>query len=289
VEESLTTTVLLPAALAVIMVALGLELTPADFRRVARQPRGVAIGLLNLVVISPALAFGVATLFDLPAGLAVGLVLLGAAPGGTMANVLTHLARGDTALSLTMTAVSSLAATITVPAYLTLASDHFDASALVDDLGMGAIVARVLIVTVVPVALGMALRRRWPARVAAVRPLVGRCAAALFALVAIGAVVSEHDTVLEHAGQILGAVIVLNVAAMSISFGVSKLARLDDRQATAIALELGIHNAALAIAVGGALAAELSVPAAAYGAVMLFSGGLFARLMHRRNALVRTP
>src|SRR5689334_21005017 len=156
------------------MIALGLELTTADFRRVVLQPRGVGIGLLNLAVVSPALAFAVAELFALPAGLAVGLVLLGAAPGGTMANVLTHLARGDTALSLTMTAVSSLAATITVPAYLTLASDHFDASALVDDLGMGAIVARVLIVTVVPVALGMALRRRWPARVAAVRPLVGR-------------------------------------------------------------------------------------------------------------------
>ncbi|MDO8184012.1 bile acid:sodium symporter family protein [Conexibacter sp. JD483] len=286
-EPTLTTSVLLPAALATIMIALGLELTLADFRRVVRQPRGVAIGLVNLVVVSPALAFGVATLFDLPAGLAVGLVLLGASPGGTMANVLTHLARGDTALSLTMTAVSSVAAAITVPAYLGLASDHFDAGALVGDLAMGSIVARVLLLTIVPVAVGMAVRERWPRRVAAARPLIGRFAAGLFLLVVIGAVASEHDVVLEHAGAILGAVVVLNVTALAISFAVSKLAGLDDRQATAIALELGIHNATLAIAVGSTLATELSVPAAAYGAIMFLSGGLFARAMHRRNAAVR--
>ena len=283
-EPTLTTSVLLPAALATIMIALGLELTPADFRRVARQPRGVLIGLLNLVVVSPALAFAIATLFELPPALAVGLVLLGASPGGTMANVLTHLARGDTALSLTMTAISSVAAAITVPAYLELASDHFEAAALVGDLEMGSIVARVLLLTIVPVAVGMALRRRWPARVAAARPLIGRLAAGLFLLVVVGAVASEHDVVIEHAGAILGAVVALNVAALAVSFAVSKLARLDDRQATAIALELGIHNATLAIAVGSALATELSVPAAAYGAIMFLSGGLFARAMHRRNA-----
>ena len=272
-EPTLTTSVLLPAALATIMIALGLELTLADFRRVARQPRGVAIGLVNLVVVSPA----------------VGLVLLGASPGGTMANVLTHLARGDTALSLTMTAVSSVAAAITVPADLVLAANHLDAGALVGDLGMGSIVARVLLLTIVPVAIGMAVRDRWPQRVAAARPLIGRFAAGLFLLVVIGAVASEHDVVIEHAGAILGAVVALNVTALTISFAVSKLAGLDDRQATAIALELGIHNATLAIAVGSALATELSVPAAAYGAIMFLSGGLFARAMHRRNRTLRTP
>ncbi|HZV72182.1 MAG TPA: bile acid:sodium symporter [Conexibacter sp.] len=282
-QSTLLTSVLLPAALAAIMLALGLELTTADFRRVVSQPRGVGIGLLNLVVVSPALAFGVAQLFGLPAGLAVGLVLLGASPGGTMANVLTHLARGDTALSVTMTAISSLAAAITVPLYLELASRHFDAQALVGHLAMGSIVARVFLVTVIPVGAGMWLRHRWPERVVAARPRIAKLALALFVLVVAGAVAAEHDTVLDNLGGVLGAVLALNLAALSISFAVSKLARLDDRQATAIALELGIHNATLAIAVGSALATELTVPAAVYGSVMFISGGLFARLMHRRN------
>src|SRR5689334_8307024 len=179
------------------MIALGLELTTADFRRVVLQPRGVGIGLLNLAVVSPALAFAVAELFALPAGLAVGLVLLGASPGGTMANVLTHLARGDTALSVTVTAISSLAAAITVPLYLELASRHYDAQALVGDVSMGSIVARVFLVTVIPVAVGMTLRHRWPERVAAARPHVTKGAGALFALVVAGAIASEHDTVLD--------------------------------------------------------------------------------------------
>jgi BASS family bile acid:Na+ symporter len=284
VQSTLLTSVLLPAALAAIMLALGLELTTADFRRVVSQPRGVGIGLLNLVVVSPALAFGVAQLFGLPAGLAVGLVLLGASPGGTMANVLTHLARGDTALSVTITAISSLAAAITVPLYLELASRHFDAQALVGDIAMGSIVARVFLVTVIPVGVGMWLRHRWPERVVAARPRVAKLAAAVFVLVVAGAVASEHDTVLDNLGGVLGAVVALNVAALAVSFTVSKLARLGDRQATAIALELGIHNATLAIAVGSALATELTVPAAVYGSVMFVSGGLFARVMHRRNA-----
>lgn len=275
--------VVLPAALAAIMVSLGLELTAADFRRILTRPRGVAIGLANLLVISPLLALAIADLLGLPAGLAVGLVLLGASPGGTMANILTHLARGDTALSLTMTAISSLAAVVTVPAYLQLAQSHFDAGALVEDLSMAGVVARVFLITVVPVAVGMTLRRRWPERVAAARPAVAKAAAALFALVVVGAVVAEAGTVLAHLGDVAAAAILLNVAAMAVSFAVATVARLGDRQATAIALELGVHNSTLAIAVAASVATVLTIPAAVYSAFMLITGGLFARLMHRRN------
>lgn len=278
------TTPLLPAALAAIMVSLGLELRPADFRRILSRPRGVAIGLANLLVVSPLLALAIADLLGLPAGLAVGLVLLGASPGGTMANILTHLARGDTALSLTMTAISSLLAVVTVPAYLELAQARFDAGGLVGDLSMAGVVARVFLVTVVPVALGMALRHRWPERVAAARPAVGKAAAALFALVVVGAVAAEAGTVVDHLGDVAAAAIALNVAAMAVSFAVATAARLGDRQATAIALELGVHNATLAIAVGASVAPALTVPAAVYSAVMFITGGLFARVMHRRNA-----
>lgn len=287
-DDSLVTTLLLPAALAVIMLGLGLELTPADFRRVLVAPRAVTIGLLNLALISPALAFGMAELFALGPALAVGLVLLGAAPGGTMANMLTHLARGDTALSVTITAVSSLAAIITVPLALDLAQRHFDAGGLVGHVSMGGIVARVLLITVIPVATGMALAHRWPARVAALRPRFKRVALATFLLVVAGAVVAEHERALDHLGEVAAAALGLNVAAMTISFAVAKLARLGDGQATAIALELGIHNAALAIAVGATLAPEVTIPAAVYSGFMFVTGGLFARLMHRRNGALRT-
>jgi len=162
VENSLTVTVLLPIALAVIMASLGMSLTMEDFRRVLVYPKGVSIGLANLVLLSPLLAFAVAETYSLQPELAVGLVLLGASPGGTLANLLTHLARGDTALSITMTATSSVAAVITVPLFLKLATSHFGASGLDTKVSMLAVVARVLLITIIPLSFGMWLRARRP-------------------------------------------------------------------------------------------------------------------------------
>jgi BASS family bile acid:Na+ symporter len=269
--------VLLPAAIAVIMCSLGLTLSAADFRRVLVAPRGVAIGMLNLALISPLLAFAVAALFDLPPELAVGLVLLGASPGGMMANMLTHLSRGDTALSVTMTAISSVCAAITVPLFLGLSTDHFGAT------GLG-VVARVFAITIVPVAIGMELRRRWPQRAASAYPRARRISLSLFGVVVLGAIASEYDTVAENIAAVAGAALTLNVAAMALSFAIARLARLDDRQSTAIALELGVHNSALAIAVGASLASEVTIPAAVYSSFMLFTGGAFAWAMSWRNA-----
>lgn len=288
-EDTLFTTLLLPAALAVIMVGLGMELTTADFRRVLTVPRAVAIGMLNLALVSPAIAFGIAELFALGPALAVGLVLLGASPGGTMANMLTHLARGDTALSITMTAISSLAAIVTVPLAIELAQRHFDAGALAGDLSMGGVVLRVLLVTVVPVSAGMAVRQRWPVWVEVARPRIARVAFGTFLLVVTGAVVAEHDRVLDHFAEVAAAALALNLAAMTVSFAVAKVARLGDRQATAISLELGVHNAALAIAVGASLAPAVTIPAAVYSSFMIVTGGLFARFMRARNATREAP
>lgn len=281
-DSPLLVSVLLPAAIAVIMCSLGLTLTREDFRRVATAPRGVAIGMLNLALISPLLALAMADLFGLPPELAVGLVLLGASPGGMMANMLTHLSRGDTALSVTMTAISSVGAMITVPLFLAIASDHFGATE-VGDVGMLGIVLRVFAITIVPVTIGMELRRRHPDRVEEVYPRVRAISLTLFAVVVLGAIASEYDTVVENLADVAAAALALNLVAMALSFAISKLARLDDRQATAIALELGIHNSALAIAVGASLADDLAIPAAVYSSFMLFTGGAFAWAMSRRN------
>lgn len=276
-------TVALPIALAVIMTVLGLSLTPADFRRVIVVPRGVAIGLSNLILISPLLAFAVAEAYALEPALAVGLVVLGAAPGGTMANMLTHLARGDTALSITLTAISSVAAVITVPLYLELAMNHFGATGFDDDVGMLGVVARVLLITVVPLSLGMYIRSRSPERVQEIEPRARAVALALFLAVVIGAVISEYERVIDNLDDVAAAAVTLNIAAMAISFTIARVARLDDRQSTAIAIELGIHNATLAIAVAATISTVLTIPAAVYSAFMFITAGLFARAMYRRN------
>lgn len=281
-ENALITDVALPLALAAIMTSLGLALTPADFKRVLVAPRGIAIGMLNLALISPLLAFAMATLFDLPPELAVGLVLLGASPGGTTANMLTHLARGDTALSVSMTAISSVCSVVTVPLFLALSTAHFGADDL-GDVSMAGVVAKVFAITVVPVSLGMWLRSRWPERVAAIYPRAQAVALSLFVLVVVAAIAAEYDVVLDNLEAVAGAALALNLAAMTISFGMSRVARLDWRQSTAIALELGVHNSTLAIAVGASLAHEVSIPAAVYSTFMFVTGGLFAWAMSRRN------
>jgi BASS family bile acid:Na+ symporter len=282
-EDSLFATLLLPVALAVIMTSLGMSLTVDDFRRVVVYPRGVSIGLANLVLISPLLAFAIAEAYSLEPALAVGLVLLGASPGGTMANLLTHLARGDTALSITITAISSLAAVVTVPLFLELATDHFGANRLDEDVSMLGVVARVLLITVIPLSFGMWLRARRPARVAAIERTFRRVALAVFAAVVVGVIVAEHERVFDNLDDVAAAAVTLNVASMAISFAIARVARLDNRQSTAIAIELGIHNSTLAIAVGASIATVLTIPAAVYASFMFLTAGVFARLMYRRN------
>lgn len=282
-DTSVFTAVALPIALAVIMTSLGLELTRADFRRIFVYPKGVAIGLLNLAVIAPFLAFGIAELFDLSPVLAIGLVLLGASPGGTLANLLTHLARGDTALSVTMTALSSVGALIVVPIYLNLAANHFSGSDI-GDISMLGVVVRVFFITLVPLAIGMYVRERYPRWTEERRDQVKKAALVAFVLVVIAAVASEIDVLLDNFAAVALATLALNVAAMTVSFAVAKLARLSDRQATAISMELGIHNATLAIAVAGTIDIDLAIPAAVYSGFMFVTAGLFARFMARRNA-----
>ena len=278
------TSVVLPLALAVIMFTLGLGLRIEDFKRIFVYPRGVSIGMLNLVLISPLLAFAVAGLFNLDPLLAMGLVLLGASPGGTLANMFTHLAQGETALSITMTALSSIVAVITIPLFLDLANSHFGAGNSLDGVNMWSVVLRTFLITIVPLSLGLYIRTRSPERVERIRPALTRASLVLFVLVVIGAVISEFELIRENFARVAAAALALNLAAMTFSFTASKLGRLSDRQATAIALELGVHNATVAIVVAGMINDELMIPAAVYSAFMFITGGIFARFMHSRNA-----
>lgn len=282
-DTSFFATTLLPLALAVIMVSLGLSLTPDDFRRVFKFPKGVGIGMVNLLVVSPLLAFGVAELVGLEAALAVGLVLLGASPGGTTANLLTHVARGDTALSITMTAVSSVCAVITVPLYLGLAIDHFGAN-FDNDPEMVAIAARVFFITVVPLAIGMRIRAKRTEWAIKREGRAKQIALALFVFVVGGSIANESEAITDHFAELAVATLLLNLLAMTISFNAARLARLSRQQSTAIAMELGVHNGTVAITVGAGIATILASPAAVYSIFMFVTAGLFARLMYKRNS-----
>ena len=276
--------VLLPLALTLIMGSLGLTLTPADFRRVLTAPKGVGIGLANLLLISPLLAFLVADVYGLAATLAVGVVLLGASPGGTTANLLTHLARGDVALSVSMTAVSSVAAVITVPLFLSLGADWFDAADISDEISMPGVAARVFLITLVPLSIGMLIRARRTAWALRNMKRARSIALVAFVVVVAGAVIDEFETISDAFGEIAAAVITLNLLAMSVSFFIARAARLSNRQSTAIAMELGVHNTTVALTVATSVDDALTGPAAVYGLFMFLTAGTFAWFMARRNA-----
>jgi bile acid:Na+ symporter, BASS family len=286
-DTSVFIQVLLPLGLAVIMGTLGLTLTRADFRRVLVQPRGVMIGLANLFFVSPLLAFAAAELFGLDPILAVGLVILGASPGGVLANLMTHLARGETALSVTMTAISSIAAVATVPVYLSLAVNHFDAD-IGTHVSILSTVALVFAITIIPLSIGMTYRARRPEHAADLEPRLKRAALIAFIGIIAGAVATEWDKVIDSFTVVAPAALALNVAAMSISFAVAHVAGLPDRQSTAIAMELGLHNSTITIAVATSITTELAIPAAVYSVFMWLTAGAFAWVMARRN-LALTP
>jgi BASS family bile acid:Na+ symporter len=281
-DGSLFIQVLLPLGLAVIMGTLGLTLTPADFRRVLVQPRGVMIGLANLFFVSPLLAFAAAELFGLDPILAVGLVILGASPGGVLANLMTHLARGETALSVTMTAISSVAAVATVPVYLSLAVNHFDAD-VGTHVSILTTVARVFAITIIPLSIGMTYRDRRPDHAAYLEPRLKRAAIIAFVGIVAAAVVTEWDKLTESFTVVAPAALLLNLAAMSVSFAVAHVGGLPDRQSTAIAMELGLHNSTITIAVATSITTELAIPAAVYSVFMWLTAGAFAWVMARRN------
>lgn len=282
--NSVFITLFLPISLFIIMFSLGMALTLADFKRVVLFPRGIAIGMLNLLLVSPLLAFMLAVVFKLPPELAVGMVLLGASPGGTTANMLTHLARGDTALSISMTAISSVAAVIMTPLILSLASDHFMTGELAIQLDMSGIVMKVLIITLIPLSLGMLVRAQAEAWTLRNEPLAKKIAMVFFVLVVLAAIWSERTHIGDNLAVVGIAVLSLNVLAMGFSYFMSLFAGLNGRQATAVSIELGVHNTTLAMAVGAMVTPTMVIPAAVYGVFMFFTAGAFARWMHQRNA-----
>ena len=282
-QASLLTSLLLPLALGVIMFGLGLGLGPDDFRRIARYPRAVVIGLVLQIGVLPWAAFGLALLFRLPPELAVGLMLLAASPGGATANIYSHLARGDVALNITLTAVNSLLCLLTLPLILNLALDFFLGAGQYVPPPVGKIV-EVAVIIVLPVSLGMATRALAPAFAARMEQPIRLLSVLVLALLIVAAVAQTWSTLLGFFAAVGLACLLFNLVSMGVGYAAPRALKLPRRQAIAIAMEIGIHNGTLAIFIAlNVLERPLtSVPAAVYSLLMFFTAAVFAYGLNRR-------
>jgi len=283
-QASLLTNLLLPLALGVIMFGLGLGLGREDFQRVARYPRAVLVGLTLQIAVLPWAAFALALLFRLPAELAVGLMLLAASPGGATANIYSHLARGDVALNITLTALNSVLCLLTLPLILNLALEYF--------MGSGEYVSppvrkviEVAVIIVLPVTFGMLVRAFAPALAARAEKPLRLMAVLVLVLLIVAALAQEWGTLLAWFAAVGLACLLFNLISMGVGYGAPLLLKLPRRQAIAIAMEIGIHNGTLAIfiALNVLKSPAMSVPAAIYSLVMFFTAAAMAVWLSRRR------
>lgn len=280
------TGVLLPLALAFIMLYLGMTLQLGDFRAVLRRPRALAVGIVGQMLMLPLLAWGVAQAAGLPPVMAVGLMVLAACPGGVSAGLLTHLGGGDVALSIALTAVTSIAAMLSLPLVVDLALQHFMASSLSLDLPLARMVRSVFLLTTLPVLTGMALRAWRPVMVQRIEPLAGRIATGLFLLIVLATFWSQRQVLAEHLGGVGLAALALNAAVLGCAWLMGRQAGLARRDRIAVATECGLQNSALGIYVCVELLRQpaMSVPSVVYA--LLMNGGAIAFVLLLRH---RTP
>ncbi len=282
-QSSLLTTLLLPLALGVIMFGLGLGLGVDDFRRVARYPKAVLTGLALQIGVLPWVALGLALAFRLPPELAVGLMLLAASPGGATANIYSHLARGDVALNITLTAVNSVLCLVTLPIILNLSLEFF--------LGAGQYVppptrkiVEVAVIILMPVSVGM-LVRAFASGFAARMEKPIRLLSVLVLVVLIAAAVAQAwSTLLTYLAAVGAVCLLFNLVSMGTGYAAPRALTLPRRQAIAIAMEIGIHNGTLAIFIALNVLENpmMSVPAAVYSLLMFFTAAAFAFWLNRR-------
>jgi len=241
--------VILPVILAVIMFSLGLGLRPSDFWRIAVQPRAFSVGAFNQLIVVPIVAFAVATLFALPAEMALGVMILAACPGGILSNSASRYAEGNVPLSISLTAVISLVATITLPILVALSASHFLGSEApaIDVTALG---VQVFVLTAVPVGLGMALTQFTPRFVAAASSWISGLAFWLFVMMILAALVSNWDAFSSNFWVLGPALIAMNAALLLIGLASGRLAGLNARDVTTIAIESGTQNGSLGITVG---------------------------------------
>lgn len=266
-----TLTVLLPAALFIIMLGMGISLKPDDFRLAIKRPGIILLGLVLQLIILPVLGFIIVTVLQLPAVLAVGLMILTFAPGGATSNMITYLCRADTALSICLTAVTSLLVPLTLPLLSYLVLEHFMGQGVVFEIPLLSMATKLLVVTLIPVIIGIMLNQRWPELCLELQKIV-KLLSLLFMLIVVVLITANNFARLPQLlPQLAPAVLLLAGSAMLCGYLVPRyLFNLEVKTGLTLAIETGIQNAGTALMVTGAIlqSPEMSMSALLYGILM---------------------
>ena len=278
-----------PIALALMMLGLGTSLTISDFSRVIKNPKNFFVGLICQLILLPIIAFALIKLLNTPAELAVGVMIIAAAPGGVTSNIYTKFANGDVALSISLTAIISLISIITVPFIVFKSAEIFEVSFLSKDISMIGISIKMFFVVTVPVIIGMVIRNFFNDYIVLKSSLITKVSVILFIIVLFGIYVSEWDKIipfLTSAGLIATT---LNITMMIIGYYVAKIFATGIAQQKCIALECGLQNGTLAVFIATQLGSEvgilspLIVPTAAYGLVMFATSLIFLFIVKKNT------
>jgi BASS family bile acid:Na+ symporter len=265
--------IILPVSLAFIMFSLGLGLTLDDFKNVARHPKAFAVGIVNQMVLLPLVGFGLIMLFQLRGTMAVGMMILACCPGGITSNIITKMAKGDTALSISFTAVVSLVTVVTLPLVAGL-SVHYFMGADAPDISILSLGLTMFLLVAIPVVIGLIVHRYAGKFTARFEPIASKVSAVLFALIVIAALVSEWDTFVENVVVIGPMIVALIILMLLAGYFSSKLFRMTEGQAVAVAIATGIQNGTLGITLGNLIMptsaglSALSLPSGVYGILM---------------------
>lgn len=279
---------LLLVALALVMFGLGLSLSPADFRRLLRHPKAVAVALVLQVVVLPAACYLIVVGLGLSPIYAVGLMLLAASPGGVSANLFSHLFGGNVAMNISLTAINTLLSIVTMPLIANWSIQHFARTGQVVPLQLGK-VAEVIAVVLVPVVIGMVVAARKPAFAARMEKPFKIFSALVLAAFALIAIVREWQALRDSFASIGPAVVLFNLASLLAGYYVSRATGLDRPLASAIAFEIGIHNSTLSLFIALSVLGnfQLALPSAIYSVSMYVTATLFGWLVLRRAPSTR--
>ena len=283
-QSSFLTTVFLPLALFIIMLGMGLGLTLNDFKRVVVQPKAVILGLIAQLILLPITGFLLAMIFPLSSELAVGVIIIAACPGGPTSNMVTYLLRGNVALSITLTAISSLITVFTIPIMVNLAMQKFIGEGVALQLPFVKTGIQIAVITFIPVALGMLLHNYTPQFAAKVEKLVKWLSLFFLGLIIAGLLLKERDNVAGFFLQVGGVTLTLNLLTMALGYAIAILGKLDSSSAKAITVEVGIQNGTLAIAVATTLlnSPNMAIPAAIYSLIMFITSAAFMGIVKNR-------
>ena len=273
-----------PICLALIMLGLGLGLSVKDFTRILRVPKDFFIGFFSQLIILPIVALGIALILDLRAPLAVGLMIIAAAPGGVTSNVLTKFANGDVALSISLTAVISLISIISVP-FIVINSANFLGVTLSTNVSMVGIALKMALVVTIPVIIGMVIRGFAENFILSKINIINKITGWLFVFVFAAIWIEEKDNILTYLAEAGLAVLILNVVMMTLAYFIAKKFVSGVAQQKCIALECGLQNGTLAVFVATLMFDQVAyvIPTAAYALIMYITGFIFIYILRKSN------